>query len=134
MVVSLVSSSDLTRVCPPQESMQKEAKLAQQYSFVIINRILTPIQAVLLLVNAWPAYCDCLGFTNVLVTQHSAQSQQALSSAGDRNAAGGHTTVSDGGAEQELRKTELPLHGADATAGGRSPAETKPEQPRGIAL
>ena len=93
--------------------MQKEAKLAQQYNFVIMNRILTPIQAVLLLVNAWPAYCDCLGFANVLVAQHSANSQQALSSAGGGTAAGGHTGVCGGGAEQELRNTDLPLEGED---------------------
>jgi hypothetical protein len=46
--------------------LQKEAKTVQQYSFVVMNRILTPVQAAVLLADAWPCFCDCLAFTKAL--------------------------------------------------------------------
>jgi len=52
-----------------QETLQKEAKVVQQYSFVVMNRILTPVQAAVLLADAWPSYCDTLAFTHALTVQ-----------------------------------------------------------------
>lgn len=49
-----------------QDALQKENRLVQQYNLVVMNRILTPVQACIFLAEAWPSFCDCLAFTQAL--------------------------------------------------------------------
>lgn len=35
----------------------------------ILTRILSPVQAALLMLHAWPAHCDCFGFSNLVASK-----------------------------------------------------------------
>lgn len=48
-----------------QENLQKEGKLSQQFS-CLVTGILSPVQAALLALDAWPAFCDCLALAAAL--------------------------------------------------------------------
>ncbi len=50
-----------------QEALQKEARLVQHFDLVVMNRILTPVQACIFLGDGWPSFCDCLAFTRALL-------------------------------------------------------------------
>ena len=58
-----------------QDCVRKEAKAVQQFNFVILSRILNPVQAALLLIHAWPAYADCMSFINQLAAQPPVEAQ-----------------------------------------------------------
>lgn len=45
----------------------------QQFNLVVMNRILTPVQACIFLCDAWPSFCDCLAFTKALSLTGEAQ-------------------------------------------------------------
>jgi len=37
-----------------------------QFNWVLVNRIMSPIQTALFMVHAWPSHCDCLALVNAV--------------------------------------------------------------------
>ena len=52
-----------------QESLAQERKLFAGANTVLLQSILSPIQAGLLMLDAWPAHCDCFAFATVAMNE-----------------------------------------------------------------
>lgn len=49
-----------------QENLKWEQKTVLQFNWVLVNRIMSPIQTALFMVHAWPSHCDCLALVNTV--------------------------------------------------------------------
>ena len=50
-----------------QENLAQERKLFAGANTVLLQSILSPVQAGLLMLDAWPAHCDCFAFATVVL-------------------------------------------------------------------
>ena len=60
-----------------QGNLKREQQTVLQFNWVLMKRILTPVQSALFLVHAWPSHCDGMALTNALC---SIQTEVGLSS------------------------------------------------------
>ena len=49
-----------------QENLKREQRTVLQFNWVLVNRIMSPIQTALFMVHAWPSHCDCLALVNAV--------------------------------------------------------------------
>ena len=49
-----------------QENLKFEQRSVLQFNWVLVHRILSPIQVALFMVHAWPSHCDCLAMVNTV--------------------------------------------------------------------
>ena len=49
-----------------QENLKWEQRTVLQFNWVLVNRIMSPIQTALFMVQAWPSHCDCLALVNAV--------------------------------------------------------------------
>ncbi len=49
-----------------QGNLKREQRTVLQFNWVLMKRILTPVQSALFLVHAWPSHCDGMALTNAL--------------------------------------------------------------------
>ncbi len=49
-----------------QENLRWEQRTVLQFNWVLVNRIMSPIQTALFMVHAWPSHCDCLALVNAV--------------------------------------------------------------------
>ena len=49
-----------------QENLKWEQRTVLQFNWVLVNRIMSPIQTALFMVHAWPSHCDCLALVNTV--------------------------------------------------------------------
>lgn len=49
-----------------QENLRWEQRTVLQFNWVLVNRIMSPIQTALFMVQAWPSHCDCLALVNAV--------------------------------------------------------------------
>ena len=52
--------------CFFQENLRWEQRTVLQFNWVLLNRIMSPIQTALFMVHAWPSHCDCLALVNAI--------------------------------------------------------------------
>ena len=52
-----------------QENLAQEQKLFAGANTVLLQSILSPVQAGLLMLDAWPAHCDCFAFATVALNE-----------------------------------------------------------------
>ncbi len=52
-----------------QENLVQERKLFAEGNTVMLQTILSPVQAGLLMLEAWPAHCDCFAFAAAAVEE-----------------------------------------------------------------
>ncbi|KAK9837323.1 hypothetical protein WJX81_006202 [Elliptochloris bilobata] len=48
-----------------RDNLRREQKTVMELNFVTMNRVLSPIQAALFVVEAFPGHCDCLALANI---------------------------------------------------------------------
>lgn len=53
---------DTHHLCNAQENLAQERKLFAEGNTVMLQTILSPVQAGALMLEAWPAHCDCFAF------------------------------------------------------------------------
>lgn len=56
----------LKQVLVVQENLKFEQRSVLQFNWVLVHRILSPIQVALFMVQAWPSHCDCLAMVNTV--------------------------------------------------------------------
>ena len=49
-----------------QGNLKREQRTVLQFNWVLMKRILTPVQSALFLVHAWPSHCDGMALANAL--------------------------------------------------------------------
>lgn len=49
-----------------KENLRWEQRTVLQFNWVLVNRIMSPIQTALFMVHAWPSHCDCLALVNAI--------------------------------------------------------------------
>lgn len=49
-----------------KENLKWEQRTVLQFNWVLVNRIMSPIQTALFMVHAWPSHCDCLALVNTV--------------------------------------------------------------------
>lgn len=49
-----------------KENLRWEQRTVLQFNWVLVNRIMSPIQTALFMVHAWPSHCDCLALVNAV--------------------------------------------------------------------
>lgn len=49
-----------------KENLKFEQRSVLQFNWVLVHRILSPIQVALFMVHAWPSHCDCLAMVNTV--------------------------------------------------------------------
>lgn len=49
-----------------KENLRWEQRTVLQFNWVLVNRIMSPIQTALFMVHAWPSHCDCLALVNTI--------------------------------------------------------------------
>lgn len=47
-----------------KENLKEEQRLAGELEFIVLNRLLMPLQAVSFMLEAYPCHCDCLALLN----------------------------------------------------------------------
>ena len=52
-----------------QDNLAQERKLLAGASTVLLGTLLSPVQAALLMLHAWPAHCDCFAFATAATQQ-----------------------------------------------------------------
>lgn len=52
-----------------QDNLAQERKLFARANTALLQSILSPIQAGLLMLDAWPAHCDCFAFATVAMNK-----------------------------------------------------------------
>lgn len=65
----MASCGDRTRLHAAQENLSQESKLFAGANTVLLQQILSPVQASLLLLHAWPAHCDCFAFATAVASR-----------------------------------------------------------------
>ena len=59
----------LRRAICLQDNLAQERKLLAGADTVLLGTLLSPVQAALLMLHAWPAHCDCFAFATAAIQQ-----------------------------------------------------------------
>ena len=52
-----------------QGNLKEEQQVFMKANTVLLTQLLSPVQAALLMLQCWPAHCDCFGFANFVASE-----------------------------------------------------------------